>query len=137
MERKPQAASMERYPPTSPLRHAQDRLSRQGRGKRESGGSGGVMSWRVASKMFWICSSCASRGSSSSTSLKASSLCVAIISRSRTNTRMMAMLTSIARARSLIQQDVLQAQGIIRIWLRGYRTTLSERCFRIDWGYLV
>ena len=56
------------------------------------------MSWRIASKMFWICSSCPSRRSSSSTSLKASSLCVAIISRSRTNTRMMAMLTSMARS---------------------------------------
>jgi len=40
------------------------------------GGSGGVMSWRIASKIAWICSSCSGIRISSSSSFRASSSCV-------------------------------------------------------------
>jgi hypothetical protein len=38
----------------------------------------------------------------------------------------MAMLTSIAGAQSLIQQDLLQAQGIMRLWPRVYRNLFRK-----------
>jgi hypothetical protein len=48
------------------------------RGERRKGGcgSGDVMSWRIASKIAWICSSWSAIRISSSSSFRASSLCV-------------------------------------------------------------
>ena len=60
--------------------------------------SGGAMSWRMASNSVRILSSCPAILRSRSASLLTRSFCRDIVSRSRTNARMMAILTAIARS---------------------------------------